>query len=285
MTTAFSFFIDNKPEFITQANYFFIPSFEYCNLHKHDYVIAAFGPQESLAKIDDKPYIKKYVYDPVSYRPEFFNYHYANSITYISDNTQIFEEYDYVLKADIDVFFSPSMIDFIPEVFTTGQGYYSSDKIQKILIQESNLYGLIHRGYFNVGSTWYGKSSDIIQVAKLTKELMLYLLNKYFSISWGEWPNWYGGVCSMYASDLAINHIISDLNISDKIDYSSAGQRPIKDILMAHCLHTDAIFSKFVFRETNDCKYASIDIDNLDIDITNNYCLYIAESSRRKIIQ
>lgn len=283
MKKAFTCFIEDKSHFISQVNHFFIPSFEYCNLHNDNTDILIFGPKQALSKIIDKPYIHKHIYDPVSYRPEFFNYHYANSITYIVDNINIINKYSYVLKSDADVFFLPSIKTLVPETFTTGCGYYSSTVIQNKLKEESHNKNLIHRNYYNVGATWYGAADQIVDVASLTTELMLYLLDKYFSKDWGVWPGWYGGVCSMYASDLAVNHLVPNLNITPKIDYSSAGSELVNNIYTAHCLHTDAKFSKFVFSVPHNL-YQTIDLNSLDIQYVNDYCLYIAENARRSAL-
>lgn len=282
MKKAFTCFIEDKPQFIAQANNFFIPSFEHCCLHNNNTDILIFGPKTALDKVVNKSYVHKYEYNPVSYMAKFFNYHYANSITYIVDNQEVLKDYDYVLKSDADVFFLPSIVSLVPDVFTTGCGYYSSTAIQQKLKEESVHKNLQHRNYYNIGATWYGRSEKIIEVADLTTEIMLYLLDKHFSKEWGVWPGWYGGVCSMYASDLAINHLIDQLDITSKIDYSSAGTDLVESKYTAHCLHTDMKFSKFVFMSHNN-KYQNINISDLDIKYVNDYCLYIAEKSRRAL--
>lgn len=281
MKKAFTFFIENKPQFILEANHFFIPSFEYCKLQDKNCDIVIFGPSEALDKVKDATYIHKHKYNPVSYNKEFFNYHYANSITYLSDNKSILMEYEYIFKSDADVFLCPSISDVHPDTFTTGTGYYSSQEIVEKLVEIANQKKIKYRNYFNIGATWYGKTNPVLEVAELTKQIMLELLAEYFSSDWGVWPHWYGGVCSMYASDLAINHLIDSLTITNKIDYSSAGTNPVNDTYSAHCLHTENQFSKFLFYP-KDSIYRNKDISNIDISTVNNYCLYIAETSRRQ---
>lgn len=279
---ALTFFIEDKSHFVAQANHFFIASFEYLQLYDQNFDIVVFGPHSALQKVKNANYIKKIVYDPVSYSPEYHNYHYANSITYISDNRNILLDYDIVLKTDADIFLTEAIINYIPENFTVGMGYYSNQLVQEKLKQESQRFGLKHNEYFNIGATWYGRSIDIINVADLTVSLMLSLLSEHFSKDWGQWPNWYGGVCSMYASDLAINHLISNLYISNKFDCSSAHANiKTNEIITAHCLHTNAMFSKFEFEKGDSSEYANIDLSFLNLDLINQYCTFIAENSRR----
>jgi hypothetical protein len=47
-----------------------------------------------------------------------------------------------------------------------------------------------------------------------------------------------------------------------------------------HAWHSEQFFSKHKFRNN---EYQNIDIDQLDIEIVNNYCLYLATKSIENI--
>ncbi len=51
---------------------------------------------------------------------------------------------------------------------------------------------------------------------KLTNDLMVYFFHTIFKGpdgDWGSWPDWWKGVISMYASELAVNHFLRKENV------------------------------------------------------------------------
>jgi hypothetical protein len=219
--------------------------------------------------------------DSNSHDKTFLNYHYVNSISCITLNQDwlLKSNYEYILKTDCDVFLTNNFIDFFPDkhLFYTGRGAYSnSDNIRNKIKTIAKRNGYRYQDNQNIGATWYGNKNDIINVAKLTIEALADLLKNDFPTE-GQWPDWYKGVSSMYASELAVNHLIDKNNIiiSDKFDSSSTDNRNWKDtgVYHIHCWHTDDLYSKF---KNINKTYIDIDSEKLDINKTNEYCLILS---------
>eukprot|EP01084_Bolivina_argentea_P064603 117805_1 len=127
--------------------------------------------------------------------------------------------YDYILKSDDDVFITPYFLYKFPsnknEFIIGPGGYVWHNETTKQLLNMSNLLNLNHcldkTKCFNFGSTWYSSPDLIVSVAKLTIKInkhLLYLFNTN-QTRYNRWVDgWYKKVTSMYASELAINHII-----------------------------------------------------------------------------
>ncbi|CAF5206582.1 unnamed protein product, partial [Rotaria magnacalcarata] len=69
----------------------------------------------------------------------------------------------------------------------------------------------------------------------------------------GEWPKWWRGVTSLYAAEIAINHIYSSTlgrqHQSPAIDTPSFAESSIWGAWHIHCLHNEDYFSKFKHRD------------------------------------
>lgn len=203
-------------------------------------------------------------------------YAFANSVDiFNSPSVSRLRKYRHVLKTDTDVFLTPAFKDLMPERFTTGGGGYVNDQhTRDKLLKISRENGLRHRGVHNVDSTWYGSADQVINVGRLTARILGTLLDDHFPEGEGKWPGWYRGVASMYASEIAVNHLIDEIHRDgSKLDYPSCGDDPIADHPHIHCWHWEGIFNKFAYR---DGVYKDVDTKGLDTTIVKNYCLSMA---------
>ena len=137
---------------------------------------------------------------------------------------------------------------------------------------------MVHKGIHDIGATNYGKPELIIEVAKLTYSTSKYMLEKFIADGLGKWPSWFYGVTTMYAGEIAVNHLINDfIQAPEKMDCRSDSGDYILQQVHIHSYHTYEIFSKFKFEVG---EYDHIDFSTLDLDIVKEYCLYMALTSK-----
>lgn len=160
--------------------------------------------------------------------------------------------------------------------FYVGHGAYGSSTANKMVRLYSQMLHLRHQDISGIGSSWYGRPQDLVNVARLTGKVGTVMLkfDPVISRSNGEWPVWYRGVTLLYSAEIAINHLIDKRLVKirgDLMDTLSTSNGNILEEkqLHIHCWHTDQFFSKFVFR----MKKYSIEIFNhLEYDVNKiNY--------------
>ncbi len=274
MHRAIVVFVENKPNLLSELN-ILLTSLNHISCLDTDLVV--FGPKQALDKVTG-PCIKIECRVP-SAAPKWKQYHYINSIACINNQTSHYlDNYTHILRCDADTFLTPAWHNFTPDNYTTGKGAYVNDDYTKDkLISISNHLGLRHQGIFNIGSTHYGTSKQVKEVCLLTTEVTEYILKTEFLSDEGKWPGWFRGVTLLYASDIAVNHLINNPSMSHNLlDFDSTSSDSVIDHPHIHCWHTHSLFSKFAF---NDGKYNNINKDTLDINIVHDYCLYIALKS------
>lgn len=206
-------------------------------------------------------------------------YHFVNSISCLAKNKEYLRKYNYILKTDCDVFITENFKDFFPNIFHVGIGGYNNDDIVKKRLKDiAKKLGYKHKGKFNIGATWYGDGNLIIKCSEITLKVLKIILGNFFKNGEGKWPGWFRGVASMYASEIAINHVVDDFIISDKFDSRCDSKNSWKDdgIYHIHSWYTDDIYSKNNF--INNI-YDNIDLNTLNTEKTNEYCLKIALSN------
>ncbi|CAF1392823.1 unnamed protein product [Rotaria sordida] len=68
----------------------------------------------------------------------------------------------------------------------------------------------------------------------------------------GEWPKWWRNVTSLYAAEIAINHIYSSTlghqHESSALDHPSFSSNSVWNAWNIHCLHSNEYFTKFGHR-------------------------------------
>lgn len=203
--------------------------------------------------------------------------------------------YDYILRSDLDTFLTPGFSNWtLPDdiLIATGAGGYGSENVNRHLswtMREK--LKLKDQGLIGLGSTWYGRSSIMINAAKLTIACMNWLhtqeFNEYeqFHAGVDGWPYWHWPVLLLYGGHIALNQIpVSKILRStegvmelDKGTASAAAMTHATKHL--HCYHSEDFFSKFQFQAL---KYANRDItEYTSMNSTQSYAGVIAISSQR----
>jgi hypothetical protein len=187
-----------------------------------------------------------------------YSYKYINSIEIfnIPEMRAVFLEYECILRSDTDVFLLPAFAAAWPEPgeIITGQGGYVNDELTRANLRRvAAEIGLTHVGLHNLGSTWYGRTEDILAVAAWTEQATYAALRSFPPDDKGVWPSWYAGVCLLYGSEIALNHWMHATGGQVRLDaarFDFPASSP--DLLgmqcHAHCWHTDDPFSKFRFQ-------------------------------------
>lgn len=250
-------------------------------IEAEDTDLIVFGTKEALRKVPDD--CIKVEYKLASEPTEFLSYRFINSIScLVGEQADFLDEYDLILRTDADTFLTPDWNVFHPNLYTVGKGGYVNDELTRDHIKRiAAKFKLRHRGLYNLGSTHYGEARLVREVCKLATELTAYILTEEFKDHEGQWPSWYRGVATMYACEIAANHLVDQIEVDPtKLDVGSASSGTIEGHPHIHCWHTDNMFSKFQFTAGN---YNELNTEGLDIKKINEYCLYNALKSKGSI--
>lgn len=275
MKRAIVIYLENKRNLMIQFGGLYT-SLKYIDSKDTDLVV--FGTKEALEKVPDD--CIKIENQPISYLPQWQNYHYMNSINcLIGKDSDFLEDYDLILRSDVDAFLTPAWNSYFPDIYTTGGGGYVNDENTKSNLKRiAKDLGLNHKEIHNIGSTHYGNPKLVREVCKLTMTTTLYIINNEFKDGYGNWPGWYKGVSLLYGTEIATNHLIEKFNVDPfKLDFYSTSEDSILKHPHIHCWHTDGVFSKFWFEAG---RYDNISKDSLDTNKINHYCLYLALRSK-----
>ena len=263
-------YLDESAELIKQGRAL-LESLIYIDAQDTDLIL--FGPPAALQQFPDYPLVTK-----ISQERHFLaaEYGYINSIACLAGpGSKLLDHYGYLLKTDLDVFLTPAWNNFRPEQFTTGPGWYShTDEVRANCRKIAAKFGLNHYGKHNLGSTFYGPPEKVRDVCRLATMLCEYLLTDEFATEHGSWPDWYREVATMYATEIAINHLVGELvTTSSQLDAYSTSSNSVTDYAHVHCWHTHGWFTK---SEWEAGYYASVDISQLDMKIVRDYCMAMA---------
>ncbi|WLV25333.1 hypothetical protein QR721_03640 [Aciduricibacillus chroicocephali] len=272
-------FVEDNKHLLLQLGCLYA-SFKHIGSSDTDLIV--FGTEEALRKVPED--CIKVQYDIAADPPEFLDYRFINSIScLVGEQADFLNDYDLILRTDADVFLTPSWNSYYPELYTVGRGGYVNDEITRENIKLiSSKFNLTHKGLHNLGSTHYGDARLVREVCKLATELTAYILTEEFKEGEGQWPSWYRGVATMYACEIAANHLVGQIKVDPtKLDVGSASDDSIEGHPHIHCWHTDNMFSKFQFTAGN---YDHLSMDNLDVNKINEYCLYNALNSKGMIL-
>ena len=109
-----------------------------------------------------------------------------------------------------------------------------------------------------------------------------HLLQHEFVEALGEWPGWYGGVASMYASEIAANHLLGPgLSPGPLLDADSRSRAAVRKAPHVHCRHGDRMFSKHAFARGEYDAYLETP-PRVDLTVVRDYCLAMALRARRR---
>ncbi len=170
-----------------------------------------------------------------------------NSWSHFLDEASVdfIRRYPLTLRIDVDCFISPSILDLdveLGELFT-GKGRYTTMQTRKNLRATAEKLDLRHRKIHDIGSTWFGRTDDVMYAAKSSLIVSEHFFEHEFEDAEG-WPTWHWGVTTMYAGEIALNHSDLDVKINKRFDWPSFAKRDLKDAYSIHCLHGNKYFSK-----------------------------------------
>jgi hypothetical protein len=271
-------FVEDKRELLLQLGGLFT-SLRHIRCDDTDLVV--FGPEAALQKIPGE--CVRVACEPYSSRPEWKGYPFINSLScLVGEEAGFLDGYDLILRSDVDVFLSPGWNTFRPRHYSVGKGRFVNDgETKRNLKRIASRFGLTHKGIHDVGSTHYGPAPLVRDVCRLSVKLASWILTEEFAASEGRWPGWYRGVTSLYASEIAVNHLVRRFDVlPGKLDFPSTSSRNPGRHPHIHCWHTRRTFSKFEFAEG---RYDDVDPDSLDLKKTRDYCLYMSLRSKRDL--
>jgi len=209
-------------------------------------------------------------------------YLYLNSLAFLTMPLaiQVLRNYDFVLKTDLDVFFTPRFRNWFPTDIYIGKGAYVWDDLTRDnLLRISDKLGLRNQKQNNLGATWYGPRAIVLKLAELATNLTVYILENEFTSGHGKWPSWYRGVASMYGSELALNHLVDKTGWKmEALDGDCTGGQTC-NYAHIHAWHSLAMFSKHAYWGK---EYDGKDVDQLSLHTTDNYACYIALKSTKR---
>lgn len=207
------------------------------------------------------------------------HYKFMNSIECLLQSDQL-HRYDWILRTDTDVFLTPVFKSWYPDKFTTGAGYYCHENFTENKLKGiSKKLNMKHWGVHNIGSSWYGKTKEVLQIAKSTIDATFYIFHEEFKENKGEWPKWYMGVSLLYGGEIAVNNKFGKDFVNGKLDFPSSSESMVSDHPHIHCLQDDHDFSKLKYQNGHYCDIG----EPGSISTVKDYCMYIAHMAMKKL--
>lgn len=167
-----------------------------------------FGQPEVLAQIDDHPQLVKVVCSP----HPFENTHPdINDIAMLRNYGEtVLYSYTHLLKADSKTRLSQAWLRFLPDRFTIASGRNkTSEEFLASRSEKFKEYSLRDRGLFNLGSVFYGPTSQVIDVCKRAVPIAKFLIV--------DKDNLDIALSTEYALELVVNHLVPWANIENNI--------------------------------------------------------------------
>lgn len=243
-----------------------------------DTELVCFGQADVLSRLPDGPQLRKLVQAPHRLAPD---YGFINSISCFNGaGSELLEDYEQLIKTDVDTFVTPAWKHFRPIGFHCGRGaYVHSQEVRDRLLHLSTQMGCTHRGWHNLGSTLVGAPTRVREVCALATRITEHLLEIEFRDDHGHWPSWFRGVSSMYATEVALNHLVPDLVQSgDALDFPSHHDEPTEAHPHVHCWQVTSHYSKLNWI---DHLYPHRPEDTLDLGRVPDFCLAMAQRAAR----
>jgi hypothetical protein len=244
-----------------------------------------FVEPESVNKIKIRKNVSVYEYK--SPQDDYYNKNrFAKSLVFVNENKKILENYDYIIKTDTDVFFTPHMNSHIfDDKIYFGFGHHKWSHEQ--MFEVAHAFGYYdYKDVISPNSTLIGTSKDIIEIMKESDDLCKKVF--YYLCPDGEFQNqidhWgkqlYAGTSTLIATEivLASKYTIDKFVMTNKIDGDSTSKENYNNVYHMHQWHTDNIFSKFKARNG---EYDSIEYR--EDSSCSSYCLNIFLQNKKEI--
>ena len=183
-----------------------------CVLVPENYHINYSSPGQCLYK----PYLG------IAYRDKTYDPYMNSQECLYGPGSEFLSEYTLLLRADLDTFPTPKFLDWWPENIIVDKNYHTNfnlDSIKNAIKALACSAGIEHKEWYNPGSTWYGDSRRVRNMAKVTVALNKFgraqmfgpgtscrcaTCNKMPDIcQWGGGP--YAGTLLLYLQEIAVN--------------------------------------------------------------------------------
>ena len=138
-----------------------------CQLVTERFTVNYTGPGQCLYR----PYLG------ISHRDKSYDPYMNSQECLYGPGSEFLSQYTLLLRADLDTFPTPHMLSYWPQGVVVDIQYSTNhglENIKQALRSLACSVGIEHRGWFNMGSTWYGDGRRVRNLARLTVAL-----NKY----------------------------------------------------------------------------------------------------------
>lgn len=268
-------YIDNVDTIIEEFGWLY-RSWKYSGAWQNSQIVAFYNPaidESRLPKDYDVWYIPSVPFTQI--KPEWAAYPFLNSVYILhGPEAQNLSKFKYVMRTDNDVFLTPNFRNIELRLAKFGMGMYASEPIVSAKLAQIAAKWGIKPVHNNVGSTFICNSDLALLYGKLQFEYCMRLAAEEFGNGKGEWPNWYFGVLTMYAGNLAANALFGyGLTLGGLDCHCMSQDEMCSTDYHIHAWHTYDYFSKFHWREG---AYNEVDMAKLNPKRISDYCLLIA---------
>ena len=268
-------YIDNVKELHSEFWWLF-KSWEFSHSDTVSDLICFYNPTVDLELLPKKQNVYYIPSEPLSGKDsKWADYPFVNSVYYLTTKeAEYLTKYTYLLRTDNDCFLTRYFPLLRPRLATFGVGMYAQTPIVVAkLAYICEKWGVVPQ-FNNVGSTVMANSYHLLEFNKLHMEYCNKMLAEEFPDGKGEWPNWFKGVLTMYAGNLAANHYFGTNMVMGGLDCLCTSQDYMcQTDYHIHAWHTWDYFSKFRWRNG---EYRDTDFSKLDTWRIADYCLAMA---------
>lgn len=211
----------------------------------------------------------------LSEKYKFLNSHYFC----LDEWSEPLKKYKYLFKTDCDVFLTEHLKGFTPSKLMVGQGGYynqTEDKKFNYIKNLSKKFGLVYNNMPNIGASFFGDTSYVLNTVKLQVKLTEKILSELWKTEEFIESGFDVGISSMIAGEIAINHNFCNQHVTlYTLDNKCWEQTKIgKDVIHIHAWHSKIKWSKHSFFKG---EYSSWGVKEKDaFNNAANYCQWVA---------
>ena len=276
-SVAVTTYIDNKKELHNEF-WWLYRSWEYSKSNEVSDLVAFYNP---LVDLNLLPKNKKgLIYIPLEpltgKESKWSDYPFINSVYFLTtpEAQDYLKNYIYIMRTDNDCFLTRHFPMLRPRLATFGIGMYAQTPMVvaklALLCEKWNIVPQFN----NIGSTFMAFADQALAYSQVHLDFCNKLLAEEFLDGPGEWPNWFKGVLSMYAGNLATNAFFGVNLVMGGLDcHCMSRDYMCPTDYHIHAWHTYDYFSKFKWRAG---EYRGVDFSKLDVWRIADYCLAIA---------
>ena len=260
-----------------------------------EFDIVAYHNPTADSKIPDHPNLIKRPQAPRHETHPFWDeYRFVNSFAMFypfEEEEWIKKNYTHIMKTDCDVFLTKHLLGRKPAKVLLGLGGYmhwhqdinknhAGETTNKI-IEVAKKLGCRYDHINHVGASLFGPTNLVVDVVNFQFTTTEYLLKNEWLTSPGEHLKWYKGVASMYAVQIAVNHLLSRQHVIAYAIDTVCWQSTIinEDVIHIHAWHTEQMFSKHCWFRG---EYEKLVADAVPINAAE-YCLWIASNDLNEL--